>query len=459
MSTVLINLRNLCLGVLLTGSITAFSQDADEALLQGYLQTAFNNNLVLQQKNIGMDKALLALKSANALFLPSVDATAAYQTGDGGRYINLPIGDLLNPVYSTLNQMTGSSAFPQVENVQQSFLPNNFYDVKLHTTLPLFNTDLLYNRSIESKKIQLSELEVLTYKRELMKEVKTAWYSYSSAVAAVKIYESTLVLAQEGERVNTVLETNGKALPAAVIRSKAEVASVSALLEEARRNADNARLYFNFLLNVNPESPVSTASSSLNTQGISQSVSPADPSRREELQSLSRALEVRETVLRMQRSFSIPQVGAFADFGLQADNMKFDEQSDYYLVGVQMNIPLFRGMGNRHKIAQTKLDMKLTQLKQEETRNALQLSITAANNRLSSAIRSWQASSRQLEAAESYHRLVEKGYREGVFSFIEMLDARNQQMNARLQENLMAYKVRIAQADLERETAAISLPQ
>lgn len=458
MSTVLIKLRKWIPVCLVWISATVQAQDTAEPVLQQYLQTALSNNLVLQQKNIGIEKAMLALKSANALFLPSLDASAAYQSGDGGRYINLPIGDLLNPVYSTLNQMTGTSAFPQVENVQQSFLPNNFYDAKLHATMALFNADLLYNRSIQSQKIQLSELEVQTYKRELMKEVKLAWYRYSSASDAVKIYENALELAKEGERVNRSLESNGKALPASVIRSKAEVASVTALLEEARRTADNARLYFNFLLNVSPDSPVEAAAGVLNPADWTSAPAKADPSQREELKMLNQATAIQQTVLKMNRSFSFPQLGAFADAGFQADGMKFDENSDYYLVGVQLNIPLFRGFGNRHKIAQTKLDLKLAQLKETETNNALQMSITAANNRLLAAVRSWQASSQQLEAAASYHRLVEKGYREGVFSFIEMLDARNQQMTARLQENLSAYKVRMAAAELERETATTPIP-
>lgn len=458
MSTALIRKMGSGIFILLLTVSTTRAQQHEDTLLQRYIETAVQNNLVLQQKNIGLEKAILALKSANALFLPSVDATAAYQTGDGGRYINLPIGDLLNPVYNTLNQLTGSSAFPQVENVEQSFLPKNFYDVKLHTTLPLFNADLIYNRQIESQKIHLSELEVQTYKRELVKDVKTAFYNYSMAVNAVEIYRNALELAREGERVNTSLQTNGKALPATVIRSNAEVASVTAMLEEAIRNADNARLYFNFLLNVAPDAPVMPAVITIENIAADAGNPNADPSRREEIQSLMQAVGIRETVLKMNRGFSFPQLGAFADVGYQADNMKFNAQSDYYLVGVQLNVPLFRGLGNQRKIAQTRLDIRLLQLKQEETKNALQMSITVANNRLSSALRSWQASSRQLDAAESYHRLVEKGYREGVFSFIEMLDARNQRMTAQLQENMLACKVLVARAELEREMAAAPLP-
>jgi outer membrane protein len=44
-------------------------------------------------------------------------------TGDGGRFFNIPVGDLLNPVYSTLNAITQLELFPQIENVNQNFFP------------------------------------------------------------------------------------------------------------------------------------------------------------------------------------------------------------------------------------------------------------------------------------------------------------------------------------------------
>ena len=49
----------------------------------------------------------------------------------GGRAIDFPIGDLLNPVYSTLNALTQTNQFPQVENESITFLPHNFQETKI----------------------------------------------------------------------------------------------------------------------------------------------------------------------------------------------------------------------------------------------------------------------------------------------------------------------------------------
>jgi hypothetical protein len=45
-----------------------------------------------------------------------------YFMAGGGRTVDFPVGDLLNPVYTTLNQLTGGNNFPQVTN--QSILLN-----------------------------------------------------------------------------------------------------------------------------------------------------------------------------------------------------------------------------------------------------------------------------------------------------------------------------------------------
>ena len=117
------------LGLLLSSN----SLSAQQVLAQ-YLAEGLENNLVLKEKNTSLDQSLLALKDAKSYFLPSMDFGGSYTLANGGRTLDFPIGDLLNPVYSTLNRLTGSSAFPQLENISEQLLPNNFYDARFRTS-------------------------------------------------------------------------------------------------------------------------------------------------------------------------------------------------------------------------------------------------------------------------------------------------------------------------------------
>jgi hypothetical protein len=86
-----------------------------------YVEIGIKNSIVLQQKNISLDKAVYSLKEANSLFFPSINLKGDYQSGEGGRQIAIPLGDMLNPVYGTLNQLTMSNSFPQISNVETNF--------------------------------------------------------------------------------------------------------------------------------------------------------------------------------------------------------------------------------------------------------------------------------------------------------------------------------------------------
>ncbi|MEJ0082397.1 MAG: TolC family protein [Puia sp.] len=126
---------------------------AQKNVLESYIQTAFSNNQGLTGQQLQLEKSLYALKEAHALFLPNVSFGASYTKADGGRTIDLPLGDLLNPVYQSLNQLTGSTKFPNLQNKSVLLTPDDYYDARFRTTLPLINAELYYNEKIKKETI------------------------------------------------------------------------------------------------------------------------------------------------------------------------------------------------------------------------------------------------------------------------------------------------------------------
>jgi len=264
--------------------------------LDNYIRTALDNNETVKQQQFLLTKSLYALKEAKSLFLPAVGFNAAYTVADGGRRIDFPVGDLLNPVYKTLNQMTGANNFPQVQNQSILLNPNNFYDAKIRTTYPILNAEIEYNHKIKKQQYDLQKIEINLYKRELVKEVKDAYYKYLQAREAVNIYQTALSLVKENLRVNTSLFNNQKVNRTSVVRSDNEVSKYNALLESSIQTQNNAKAYFNFLLNTD-----------LNTEIIKDSITtiPADlfltdttVTKREELEKLKEALAINQTLRR-----------------------------------------------------------------------------------------------------------------------------------------------------------------
>ncbi|BAV07508.1 Outer membrane protein TolC [Filimonas lacunae] len=434
----------------------ATTTQAQTTVLDKYIQEGFEHNLVLQQKNISLDKAMYSLKNAQSLYLPTVNFMFDYQTADGGRNIPLPLGDLLNGVYSTLNQLTASNSFPQLKNESINFLPKNFYDGKIRTTIPIINTDIGYNKQIQQQQVTLQEYEVEVYKRELVKSIKTAYFNYLMAAQAVGIYQASLQMAQESKRVNEKLLENGKGLPAYVLRSESETENINAQISEAQQQTQNARLYFNALLNREATAEIDNSydTEAQLQQATQQLGDSLVNSAREEIKQVQQLITLNQTVVKMNQQYRVPKLNGFLDLGSQSQDWKFNGQSRYYMAGVSLSVPLYAGNRNNLKIKQSQLDVKNAEVNKALLLQQISVSTGMARNNLYSAWRTCQATLKQQEAAATYFRLIDKGYKAGTNTFIETVDARSQLTHAQLAITLNRYKVLIAAASLERENAS-----
>jgi len=445
-------LINIILSSLLLLSNTLIAS-AQTNKLDSYIEEGLKNNLVLNQKNVSWEKAMIGLQSAKSFYFPTIDFQTTYSTAGGGRSIPFPVGDLLNGVYTTLNDLTQSQRFVELENMEINFLPKNYYDAKIRTTVPILNSDIRYGVKLSEQQIVLKEYELDIYKQELIKNIKTAYYNYLSAMQVVDIYKSSQALAQEGKRVNEKLYENGKGLPVYIMRSESEIAQINADLSKAKQQTENAKLYFNSLLNRSPKSniEIESANDTILEDAEKLLLKEVNIDTRSEIQSLNQALNINETLLNKDEHYYIPKLSGFLDLGSQAEDLNFNKDSRYYMIGLQLDIPLFSGMRNKYKVKETRLDLQYAKLELENARQNLNLSAEVAKNKLISAFEIYRASMQQLKAADSYQRLIDRGYQAGVNTFIETVDARNQLTSAQLATQINKYNVLISAAELERE--------
>lgn len=445
--------------VLSLAMLISVANGQTDRILGSYIDSALVNNIVLQQKDIAIEDAIYGLEIAKKLFYPTLDFEAQYVSSTGGRNIDLPIGDMLNPVYNTLNMLTQSQSFPQIDNERINFLPRNFYDAKFHIVVPIYNREMVYNRKIKEKQLDLTQYDTDSYKRELVKNVKIAYYTYLQAEEAIRIYESTLDLAKEGKRLNESLLENGKGLPAYVLRAESEVEKVKAMLIAAEQNVDNARAYFNFLLNRNLGAEIEKPGEEydVNQKVIMRLSRNNNISQREELKSIDTAIDLMGSLVDIKKSELYPSLNAMVDLGAQAENWEFDSQSRYFMIGMQLNVPIFAWNRRKLEIERAKLSVIDAQLRKEHIHQQLELSSRVSENKLRSDYESYLAAGKQLDAANSYHRLIDRGYREGANSYIEMVDARNQLTESEIGLNINKFKLLSTLAELEREHATYDI--
>jgi outer membrane protein TolC len=428
-----------------------------KSILDEYIEMGFQQNIVVQQKLISAEKALLSLQSAQSLYQPTFAFQGGYQTGEGGRSISFPVGDMLNPVYATLNQLTKSSAFPQIANVETNFFPRNFYDVKLTSVMPIYNRDISINKEIQSQTLGIQKADIQVYKRELVKNIKTAYLNYLMAHKAIGIYQNGLLLAQEGKKINEKLLANGKGLPAYILRSENEVVQMASQLSEAEKQAESAKMYFNFLLNRELQTEIKTNFDEQEALDILKKNQMADADQREELGMLKQAISLQQSVVKMNESFYLPKLNGYLNLGSQSSNWDFNQKSTYYLLGMQVDIPIFSGKRNLNKIKQSAMDVDMAKKSLDLTSKQVSLALQIAQKNLTQTWVAFRASQKQIDVANTYQKLIDKGYKEGVNTYIETLDARSQWTNAHLALNINQFKILIAAAQVEREAASYPL--
>lgn len=430
---------------------------AQDNLLDGYIEEGLKNNLVLKQRNLSLDNALNALEQAKSFYKPSLDFQTLYTTAQGGREINVPVGDMLNPVYSTLNQMTGQNRFPQIKNERINFLPKNYYDARVRLSVPIINTDIKNNAQIQEKQSQIKGKEVEIYERELIKEIKTTYYNYLSAQKAADIYRNAVFLAEEGKRTNEKLIAAGKGLPAYVMRSETEIAQATAQKTTAELQCKTLQRYFNALLNREADAAIETDTSIRPLPPIDKKAITAK--NREELKSLDQAIALSQTLVRKNQQVFVPKLSGFADAGSQAEEMKFNDQSVYFMLGLQLTVPIFSGNRNKLKIQESRNEVEIIRLKRQSTEQQLDVSAEKAYNEVLAEKTNYETALKQLEMAGTYFRLITKGYASGVNTFIETVDARTQLTSAQIAASINYYRCLSAMAVLERETASYTLPK
>jgi outer membrane protein TolC len=435
--------------ILLIGLIScAKSQN----VLDTYVQQAITNNESIKQQQFLLEKNMYALKEAKSLFLPTISLNGLYTKAQGGRTIDFPIGDLLNPAYNTLNQLTASNSFPQFQNQSILINPDNFYDAKLHTTLPIINAEIWYNKKIKEKQYDLQNTEVTIYKRELIKDVKIAYFKYLQSSKAIEIYENALKLVKENLRVNTSLYNNQKINQTALIRSNNEVIKIETQLESAKQNQKSAKEYFNFLINVPLYTDIIADSTITSPELIIQSDETV--TKREELFKLNQAKDLNLNVIALSKSYRIPKLNSFLDLGSQGFDYDVNDKTRYYFFGLSLEWNLFSFGKNIYKTKQTVLDDMVIQSQIKNVEQQLKLQLDVATNGYYASMQQYQSYQSQVNTSSKYYSDMFLLYKQGQALFIELLDAQNQLLNSQLQENISIYDTWIKRTEIERANAS-----
>jgi outer membrane protein len=398
-----------------------------QQILDEYIAMGLESNLALKQKESRYKLSLEVLREARGMFYPSLSVDARYTVSEGGRVIEFPVGDLLNPVYSTLNQLTASNSFPQLENQEIMFLRPTEQETRLRMVQPVLNTDVYYNAKIKQELVVTEETGIGQYKRELTYEIKNAYYNVGMTGSLLNMLKDTRLLLLENIRVNTSLFENNKITRDVLLRSQTELSRLDQQLQLAIKNRQVATAYFNFLLNrplsdsIIVEAPF-VSKMPENTRDFFTKLAIES---REEIRNLENYSNISDLSTKMYRSSVLPSVFFLADYGFQGEQYEFTKEQDYMQASLVLTWDLFSGFQNRSRIKQSLVQKEMIEQKLSETKGQIELQVITVMSELNATEAAILAAEDQAKSAREGFRLVSRKYGEGQASLVEFLDARS----------------------------------
>lgn len=439
---------------LLTLSIGIQAQHS--AILEEYVQEGLKNNLALKQENLEIQKMLENIQQAKALFYPRVTFAPTYSLAAGGRRLQFPVGDLLNPVYSTLNKLTQTSVFPQIANVDELLAPNNFHDTKITVQYSIYNPEIQYNYLIQKTLLTAQEAKKKVYENELRYTIEGAYYQYLQASEAIKIFGNAQRTLNELVRLNQKLVNNNVLTKDAVIGAEYEISKLNQQVAVANKNRETAKAYFNFLLNKELDAGIVVDSTNLNPAASYVSLDKLSESalqNRQELTQLDQSILASKTAITLQeKAAKRPSVFIGGNTGFQGFGYTFSQQA-YGVAQLGLTWDLFKGYERKSKIQGAKIQTELLKTKKLEVEKQIELQVTQAFLELQATRENLTLVRDGVNKAENYFRVIDSRYRNNNVLYIEWIKAQNEVVTSQLQQSLARFDVLIKESLLNKVTA------
>lgn len=425
--------------------------------LERYVDLALERNLGLRSADLAVQRERVERRDLRAGLLPSIRFAARYSRADGGRVIDIPVGDLVNPVYGALETLPEfpSGSFPDVANRAIPFLREREQETRLELRQTLLRSELRSGVRAAGHRVTAAELELVSRAATVRMEVERAWYGLLSAEAGVAIRASALDVIDEALRTTERLRAAGEVTPDEVLRVEAERLDVLQRRIAAETDRDMGRAAFNRLLDRPLDREVETrpvgtedVDAGFARLGITAADVLEEPERvlerlrgralasRPELEAIDAGLDAAGAGIDAAKARWIPTLDLVVDAGIQGRGYAIDDDAGFVMASAVLSWDVWSGGARSAARERAELTRSQIVLRRADAERDIELQVQGAVDRLRLALRSRDTAMRRVEAAREAWRLTERRHQEGMVNAVTLLDTRDALTRASLALNL-----------------------
>ncbi|HEU5080881.1 MAG TPA: TolC family protein [Opitutaceae bacterium] len=291
-------------------------------------------------------------------------------------------------------------------------------------------------------------------------EVRTRFYNVLLAQEQIKVQEANVHLLEEQLQIARNRFQAGASSNFEVLRAEVSLANAQPPLINARNNfrtsIDELRQSLGYVnRNSANMSRVPEFVGTLDFTPVSYDLATAlhtAEENRPELQRLSRIEDARRAGVRNARSTYYPNLALVGGYEFRKNNFSesFSESLDGWIIGAQSSWAIFDGMATRGRVVQAKSQLRQAELSTQETFLAIEVDVRRALSSLQEAAELTQAAQKVVAQAEEAVRLADARYAAGTVTQLDVLQARVDLTQSRLNQVQANYAYNVAVATVRR---------
>jgi len=188
--------------------------------------------------------------------------------------------------------------------------------------------------------------------------------------------------------------------------------------------------------------------------------------KRPEYKLLQMQQKLYELDLRRHRAAYLPTLVAFGNFAYQGYRADFGDiffqplTKRFYpqsLVGLQLNVPIFKGLSQHARVEQAQLAMQKSSNDMANFKNAVALEVFNSQSSLNNSLKTLDEQKKNVDLATEVARVTRIKYEQGVGSNLEVVTAETELKNAQTIYLSTLYDALVARTDLEKANGTLEI--
>lgn len=446
----------LSVGILSVDCFSLEAQDTVRLDLDACLSIALSSNPTIKISDMEIERVDYSKKEAIGGLLPNVSFGATYN-----RMLQKQV------MYMNMDGFGGSSggggeadekasrASSSRQGIKMGL--DNSYSLGFQASVPLIAPQLWASLKLNDSQILESVEASRSSKISMVNEVKSAYYRLMLAEASRRVIQESYDMAAFTHEIYSKKYEAGAASDYEVLRTSVAMKNIEPELLQADIAIKQARLNLLILMGLNADFPLE----------ISGTLSDYEKTMYEDAMSLSRDYagntELRQNELRIatlrqalkvQKMAWYPTLSASINYNWTSNSngspFRNFQWNPYSVFGLTLNVPIFQGGSRyiRQKQAQIQVDEMMMQ--RENLQRSVQSQVDLAIDNITLNVKQIASSSESVKEAERAHDIMDKSFKIGAASYLDLRDSELALTQSRLSYYQSIYNYLIANATLEQ---------